>query len=40
MADFSVGANAFLGSPYKVNIIGPNPVTERGKTLHINAHPR
>lgn len=40
MADFSVGANAFLGSEHKVNVIGPNPATERGKGLHINAHPK
>lgn len=33
------GANAFLNSQYKELNIGPNPTTERGKSLHINAHP-
>jgi len=40
MSAFNPGANCFLGSPLKVQTIGPNPSTERGKTVHINAHPK
>lgn len=35
-----VGANCFLSSDCKEKILAPNPTTERGQSLHINAHPK
>jgi len=41
MATFTdVGANCFLGSKLMEKIVAPNPSTERGRTLHINGHPK
>lgn len=39
MSNFTSGANCFLTSNLVEKSLGPNPTTERGKGLHINAHP-
>eukprot|EP00601_Ochromonadales_sp_CCMP2298_P032719 CAMPEP_0173363484 /NCGR_PEP_ID=MMETSP1144-20121109/22417_1 /TAXON_ID=483371 /ORGANISM="non described non described, Strain CCMP2298" /LENGTH=375 /DNA_ID=CAMNT_0014313451 /DNA_START=59 /DNA_END=1183 /DNA_ORIENTATION=+ len=39
MSGFNVGANAFLSSALKEKLLCPNPTTERGVGLHVNAHP-
>jgi len=40
MSAFNQSGNVFLSSPLKDKVFCPNPTTERGFGLVINAHPK